>query len=163
MIREVANKDIPAICHIYNYYIANTIITFEYEPVDVEEMTRRIEEIKTTLPFIVYESEGGIKGFAYASKWKGRCAYQFSVETTVYTDKDSMGRGIGTALYTALLDDLRQRKFHAAIAGISLPNEPSRKLHEKFGFEKVAQFKEVGYKFNKWIDVGYWELILNPL
>ena len=163
MIREVTAKDIPYIREIYNFYVTNTIITFEYEPVSIEEMAQRIEEINTSLPFLVYEGEEGVKGFAYASKWKGRCAYQFSVEATVYIDKDTRGQGIGAALYTALLDDLRRRDFHAVIAGISLPNEPSRKLHEKFGFEKVAQFKEVGHKFDKWIDVGYWELILKPL
>jgi len=96
----------------------------------------------------------------HASKWKGRCAYRFSVEATVYLKTGKLGKGIGTKLYTALLNDLRKRNIHAVIGGIALPNKESQYLHEKFGFKKVAHFTEVGYKFNKWIDVGYWELLL---
>ena len=160
MIREVTSNDIQEICDIYNYYISNTIITFEITPVSYEEMEKRIVDITRILPFLVHEQDGKITGFTYASKWKGRCAYEHSVESTVYIGMEFQGRGVGTTLYSKLLDTLRNQNFHAVIGGISLPNEKSRKLHEKLGFEKVAHFKEVGYKFDKWIDVGYWQLVI---
>jgi len=161
MMRKIISEDIPKICEIYNYYIENTIITFEEETISNEEMEKRVNEINSTLPFLVYEDDGEIKGYAYASKWKGRCAYRFSVESTVYLEPGYDGKGFGTKLYTQFLCDLREKNIHAVIGGIALPNDPSRRLHEKLGFKKVAHFPEVGFKFNKWIDVGYWELILN--
>lgn len=160
MIRKVTFDDIQQICDIYNHYIQKTIITFEESPVPCKEMKKRIVEITSSLPFFVYTENEEIIGYTYASKWKGRCAYRFSVETTVYLKAGQQGKGIGTKLYTALLNDLRKRNIHAVIAGIALPNKESQHLHEKFGFKKVAHFTEVGYKFNKWIDVGYWELLL---
>lgn len=159
MIRPATPADAPAICDIYNYYVENTIITFETTPVSPEDMKGRIEEVLSSLPFYVYEEEGKVLGYAYASKWKGRCAYRFSTEATVYLQNGAAGKGIGTKLYQTLLDDLKERKIHAVLGGIALPNKNSVALHEKFGFEKAAHFKEVGNKFDKWIDVGYWELI----
>jgi phosphinothricin acetyltransferase len=161
MVRNIKKEDAQQICNIYNYYVKNTTITFEEEPVSSEEMEKRIAEITLSLPWIVYQEKDRINGYAYASKWKGRYAYRFSVESTVYIENNAIGRGIGTRLYEILLEELKDRKFHAVIGGIAIPNEKSQRLHEKFGFKKVAHFYEVGYKFNKWIDVEYWELILN--
>jgi len=96
----------------------------------------------------------------YASKWHGRSAYRFSTEITVYLAPAHVGRGIGSQLYARLFPILRDRGIHAVIGGIALPNEASVALHEKFGLEKVAHFKEVGYKFDRWIDVGSWQGIL---
>jgi len=161
MIKEVTFDNIQQICDIYNHYIQNTIITFEENPVSYKEMKKRIVEITSSLPFFVYTENEEIIGYTYASKWKGRrCAYRFSVEATIYLKAGKLGKGIGTKLYTALLNDLRKRNIHAVIGGIALPNQESQHLHEKFGFKKVAHFTEVGYKFNQWIDVGYWELLL---
>ena len=160
MIRNVSVNDAVQICDIYNYYVKNTIITFEETPVPVHEMRSRIEQITKKLPWIVYQEKNQIVGYAYASEWKSRCAYKYSVETTVYLKYGMEGNGIGSILYDELLDLLRKKNYHAALGGISLPNDVSVALHEKFGFQKIAQFKEVGYKFDKWIDVGYWELIL---
>ena len=123
-------------------------------------MGQRIDETIQSLPWLVWEQDKSLKGFCYASKWKGRCAYRHSVESTVYLRADSMGRGIGSQLYRALLDELRRRKFHTVIGGIALPNDASVALHEKFEFEKVAQLREVGNKFDRWTDVGYWQLLL---
>jgi phosphinothricin acetyltransferase len=121
----------------------------------------RMKEVKASgLPWLVAEADGIFAGYAYASKWKGRCAYRFSVETTVYLAEQAQGRGIGTKLYRVLLAELRRRKFHVAVGGIALPNRASVRLHEKLGFRKTAHFKEIGYKFKKWIDVGYWQLTL---
>jgi phosphinothricin acetyltransferase len=160
MIRPATGADAAQICEIYNHYIVHTAVTFEEEPVGVNEMALRISETVPHLPWLVWEGGGRVLGYCYANKWKGRCAYRYSVEATVYLRPDVSGRGLGTKLYSALLDELRQRKLHAVIGGIALPNEASVRLHEKLGFAKVAEFREVGNKFGRWIDVGYWQLIL---
>lgn len=160
MIRSASTEDAVQICHIYNHYILQTTITFEEIPVVDGDMKDRILEALKDLPWLVYEEDGIIQGFSYASKWKGRCAYRHSVEATVYVRPDVVGRGIGSQLFQALLGELRQRKMHTVMGGIALPNEASVTLHEKFGFQKVAHFKEVGRKFDTWIDVGYWQLLL---
>lgn len=160
MIRNVEVEDAAQIAEIYNYYIKNTIVSFEESPVHSQEMASRIEEISSSLPWLVYEEQNRIAGYAYASKWKGRCAYRYSVESTVYLNPTLRGKGVGSVLYEALLDILKSQGYHTVLGGISLPNEASIKLHEKFGFRKVAHFSEVGFKFNKWVDVGYWELKL---
>jgi len=123
-------------------------------------MERRVNQVTAKFPWIVYEEKGIVIGYAYASSWKERSAYRFSVEGTVYLDKDQIGRGIGIKLYEHLLHELEKNNIHYIIGGISLPNEASVALHERLGFRKCAHFKEVGRKFNQWIDVGYWEKIL---
>ena len=161
MLRPATIADAAVIAGIYNHYVLNTIVTFEEEAVPAEEMARRIgDTFAAGLPWLVWAEEGKVLGYAYASKWKSRCSYRFSVEATVYLDKAATGCGIGTKLYTALIAGLKKDKFHGIIGGVALPNEASVALHEKLGFQKVARFKEVGWKFEKWIDVGYWELIL---
>jgi len=160
MIRRVRHRDYEAIREIYNYYILNSISTFELEPVSIDEVTKRISLVTQKYPWIVYEENNTIIGYAYANDWKTRKAYRYTVESTVYLKNGNSGKGIGSALYTFLLKELKQIGIHAVIGGISLPNDASISLHEKLGFKKIARFKEVGYKFNKWIDVGYWELII---
>jgi phosphinothricin acetyltransferase len=160
MIRSATAADAAAITAIYNHYILHTPVTFEEEAITAEEMAGRIAEVQQAYDWFVYVEGGKILGYSYAGKWKSRCAYRYAVESTVYLDKDATGRGLGTKLYQALLDDLRQRGIHSVIGGIALPNAGSVALHEKLGFKKIGQFKEVGWKFEQWIDVGYWELIL---
>ena len=160
MIRSATPADAAAICAIYNHYVLETTITFEESAVIPEDMETRIRETLQSLPWLVCEDDAGIHGFAYASKWKGRCAYRHSAEVTVYLDPNSTGRGLGSQLFEALLADLRQRTVHAVIGGIALPNAASIALHERLGFRKVAHFEQVGWKFNRWIDVGYWQLLL---
>ncbi|WP_372935399.1 arsinothricin resistance N-acetyltransferase ArsN1 family B [Mariniphaga sediminis] len=160
MIRDIHINDSKALAAIYNYYISHTCITFEETPVTENDIKERIQSHNLNLPWIVYEENGEIMGYAYATEWKSRSAYKFSVESTVYLKQGSQGKGIGTILYRELLNRIAQSNIHAVIGGIALPNKPSVALHEKLGFEKVAQFKEVGFKFGKWIDVGYWELLL---
>lgn len=161
MIRNVHPEDAQRITDIYNPFIMNTIITFEETEIPTGEIRQRIENvISSGLPWIVYETENGIIGYAYSSPWRTRSAYRFAVETTIYLDMNFKGKGFGKQLYTALLECLRQNKIHTAIAGISLPNEESVRLHESLGFRKAAHFHEVGFKFGQWIDVGFWELLL---
>jgi len=161
MIRNVTPSDASEICEIYNHYVKNTMITFEKDEVSSNDMKSRICSITAKLPWIVFLEEGKIIAYAYASEWKSRCAYKYSVETTVYLESNATGKGIGTKLYQELIGRLTKLDIHVAIGGIALPNDSSIALHEKFSFEKTAHFKEVGYKFNKWVDVGYWQLIFN--
>jgi L-amino acid N-acyltransferase YncA len=124
-------------------------------------MARRIEETHSaSLPWLVAEREGRIVGYAYATKWRVRKGYRFSAEVSAYVDPGYPGMGIGSRLYEKLLPVLQERGIHAVMGGIALPNEASVAFHEKFGFSKVAHFKEVGFKFGKWIDVGYWQRTL---
>ena len=162
MIRNVIAADAERISIIYNHYIRESLVTFEEEPVTASEMQARIEEAQSTgLPWLVAQDGNELLGYAYAGEWKGRCAYRHSAEITVYLDHGATGGGWGSALYEALFTQLGERNIHAVIAGIALPNPESVALHEKFGMRKVAHFSEVGYKFEQWIDVGYWQAILN--
>ena len=102
-------------------------------------------------------------GYTYASDWKKRTAYRKTVETAIYLDPDHLGKGIGSTLKAAMIDELKERGFHCVISGIALPNPASIAMCEKFGFKKVAHFKQVGYKFGEWIDVAYWQLILSEI
>jgi phosphinothricin acetyltransferase len=161
LIRTATASDADSIARIYNHYILNTIVTFEEQAVSAEEMAGRIAEVRSaSLPWLVAEQDGQIVGYAYASKWKGRCAYRFSVESTVYLDPNAVRKGHGSKLYEHLFASLRECGMHVVIGGIALPNPASVALHERFGLKKVAHFSEVGFKFEKWIDVGYWQVRL---
>lgn len=159
MIRTAIPSDAELIAQIYNHYVVNTVVTFEEASVSVQTMSDRINEtLDENLPWLVAEDTNNqLIGYAYASKWKGRCAYRYSVEVTVYLSPDVTAKGVGTKLYEALFKELKNRSYHVAMGGISLPNPASVGLHEKFGMQKVAHFKEVGFKFDQWVDVGYWQ------
>lgn len=160
LIRTARIEDVPMILEIYSYYVVNTIITFEIVPPDMEEMKRRIVENVKKFDWIVYEANKKVIGYAYYTKFRDRKAYDYSCETTVYVDKEFLGKGIGSALYKHLIGRLKNTSKAIAIAGISLPNKASVGLHEKMGFKNAGILKNVGRKFNKWIDLGYWELEL---
>jgi len=161
-IRSAVASDSAQIAEIYNYYIENSHATFETERIDASEMLRRMEEGWTAgYPFLVYEDQDAVVGYAYGRRYRPRFAYLHSIEISVYVKHGSEGKNIGTLLYSQLISEIQQTNFHAVIGGISLPNDASIRLHEKFGFEKVAHFPEVGRKFDRWIDVGYWELLLD--
>ncbi len=131
MIRPAGPQDAEALAALYNRYVLHSVTTFETDTIDGAEMTRRVEEVqKLGLPWIVLEWDGILCGYACAVRWKGRAAYRHSVESTIY------------------------------LAGIALPNPASVALHEKLGFEKVAHLREVGNKFDDWVDVGYWQRLL---
>lgn len=160
MIRSVKISDAEDIARIYNYYIENTVITFEESPVSTQEIERRITEYTQRYPWFVYEENNKISGYCYAHEWRPRASYRYSAETAIYVQENQHSKGIGTALYTHLLHDIKKRGIHTLVAGITLPNEKSEKLHEKVGFTKAAHFKEIGNKFGTWLDVGYWQLIV---
>jgi phosphinothricin acetyltransferase len=158
-LRPVKLDDAAQIAQIYNYYIKNTHHTFETEPLSVDEMRKRIGEIGEKYPYLVFEEDGEILGYAYAAQFKLRQAYAYSAEVSIYVKSEAKQRKIGTQLYVKLFDQLAETNVHAIFAGIALPNDASIIFHERFGFEKVAHFKDVGYKLGRWIDVGYWEMI----
>lgn len=162
MIRHARPDDAPQIADIYRHYVESTTISFEEVPVSAADMAGRIAAVQTTpLPWLVAQDNGVIVGYACASAWKARHAYRHSVEITVYLHPESRARGLGSTLYTALFKALETLPVHAVVACIALPNAHSVALHEKFGMRKVAHFSEVGYKFGKWLDVGYWQVNLD--
>jgi len=161
IIRNVQENDIPAIVEIYNPYITRTAVSFEEEPVTVTEIRRRIEEVQTyALPWLCAEIDGSLAGYAYATRWRERSAYRFTAESTIYLGDGFLGRGIGVKLFSVLLEQVRAAGMHQVMAVITLPNPASVELHEKLGYVKVAHFSQVGYKFEHWLDVGYWQLAL---
>lgn len=161
LVRAFEPKDTEQICEIYNHYIINTVITFEENPLTTADMLQRIENYTKRFPWLVCEDEGSIVGYAYASTWKDRSAYKNTAEVTVYLKNNLLRKGYGKALYSALFESLKKQNCHVVLACISLPNESSEKFHEHFGFKKSAHFTEVGRKFDRWLDVGYWQKNFN--
>lgn len=162
IIRAATMQDAEGVVDIYNYYVTNTVVTFEEEPLSASDFTQRIQDVQSTsFPWLVAEHNGDILGYAYAVPWKNRSAYRFSAEVTIYLHPAHGGRGIGSRLYETLFAILQDRGLHTLMGGIALPNDASVALHEKFGFQKIAHFSEVGFKFDRWIDVGYWQRILS--
>ena len=160
MIRPAKAADAPRICEIYNHHVRATVVTFEEQPVADEEMARRIAETTAAYPWLVSELDGAMVGYAYASSWKRRSSYRYAVESTIYVAPEFHRRGLGSELYRMLIADMRARGFHCAIGGVALPNPASIALHDKLGYKHIGQFREVGWKFGRWVDVGYWELVL---
>jgi len=161
VVREAAVDDAEVLARIYNPFIQDTIVTFEETPVSAAEMARRVLEVRDVgLSWLVAEEQGEVAGYAYAARWRARHAYRYTAETTVYLAPGAEGRGLGRRLYQVLCEDLAARGIHAVIGVIALPNPGSIALHERMGFTKVAHFPEVGFKFGRWIDVGYWQKLL---
>ncbi|GAA3613823.1 GNAT family N-acetyltransferase [Flavivirga amylovorans] len=160
MIRSFNVSDTKELLDIYNYYVLNSIVTFDDEALSLEAFEDKITRINADYPFIVFEDEENneILGYAYGSKWRPKPAYKHTVESTVYVKHGVLGKQIGTKLYRELLSQLKEQNYHIVLGGLTLPNDASVKLHEKFGFNQVAHFKEVGLKFGKWLDVGFWQL-----
>ncbi|HYF82987.1 MAG TPA: arsinothricin resistance N-acetyltransferase ArsN1 family B [Clostridia bacterium] len=160
MIRLATTHDAEQILDIYTPYVQNTTISFETIVPSVEEMATRIEHVLENNPWIVLIEGNSILGYAYASKHRERAAYRWAVDISIYIRQDCRGKGAGKALYTALISILKLQGYYNVYAGICLPNEASVGIHEYFGFKKIAQYNNVGYKFGQWHDVGWWELSL---
>lgn len=161
MIRDFKAKDTKQLLDIYNYYVLNTIVTFDIEPLTLKAFTEKLTRINKDYPCIVFEEKNEILGYAYGSKWRPKPAYKQTVEATVYLKNGEQGKQIGSRLYRKLLDLLELEGYHIVLGGLTLPNDASVKLHEKFGFKQVAHFKEVGRKFDTWLDVAFWQLKFN--
>ncbi|MBK7948018.1 MAG: N-acetyltransferase [Deltaproteobacteria bacterium] len=161
MLRPATTDDAFEIARIYEPYVRETAITFEEVPPTPFEVAGRIARVLATpLPYLVAAPEGQVVAYAYATRWHERAAYRHSVETSIYVDRDHLGNGFGTRLYSALLDRLKEQGLHTAIGGIALPNAASVALHEALGFRKVAHYEQVGFKQGGWLDVGYWQKVL---
>jgi phosphinothricin acetyltransferase len=160
LIRPATIEDAPACATIYSPFVRDTCVSFELEPPDAAEMARRIGEYATGHGWLVAELEGRVAGYAYGSPHRARAAYASSCDVAVYVDPAFARRGIGWALYAALLPLLKDKGHHAAFAGIALPNPGSIGLHEAMGFTPVGIYREVGWKLGAWRDVGWWQRLL---
>ena len=160
-IRVASLSDAGAVAAIYAPYVLDTAISFEETPPTEVEMAGRIAEMLPTHPFLVLEEAGAIVGYAYAGRHNERAAYRWSANVSVYVAADAHRRGLGRALYARLFEILRRQGFHSLYGGITLPNEKSVGLHEAMGFIHVGVYREVGFKFGRWHDVGYWRLALS--
>lgn len=158
-IRPVTRDDLPRINEIYNYYVINTPITFEIDPVTVESRAKWFAEHTAGKRYrmFVAEDDGTIEGYACTGPFRERAAYITSVEATIYLAHEVKGRGIGTKLYSVLFDAVKGEDINRLLAGITLPNEASVAIHRKFGFTPVGVFSENGRKFNRYWDVAWME------
>jgi L-amino acid N-acyltransferase YncA len=160
-IRLATEKDAGGILAIYAPYIEQTSFTFETETPSVEAFAERIKSYLQNWPWLVCEINGLIAGYAYATRYRERTAYQWCTESSIYIHDDFQKKNIGFALYNGLFKILEKQGFRNVYAVINLPNEKSVAFHEKCGFKYFATYEKVGYKLGKWKNVGWWQLILN--
>ncbi|WP_196000131.1 GNAT family N-acetyltransferase [Clostridium sp. 1001271B_151109_B4] len=156
-IRIAKAEDAKELLEIYKYYVENTTITFEYETPTVKEFENRIKNTLVRYPYLVAEDNNKICGYAYANAFKGRRAYDWSVETSIYIQNDNSRSGIGTLLYNELERYLKLQNIININACITYPNKQSENFHKKFGYKTVAHFNKCGYKFGQWKDVVWME------
>ena len=159
-IRWVEPGDAEAIAAIYAPHVTSGVASFETEPPDADGFRRRISATTATHPWLICERNGEVAGYVYAATHNPRAAYRWSTNVTIYVDPQQHRSGIGRALYTSLFEVLKLQGFYNAYGGITLPNASSVGLHEAMGFRLVGIYKEVGYKFDAWHDVGWWYLEL---
>ena len=157
-IRMATAADAAGVADIYNWYIANTVVSFEEEPVPPSEMARRIETVLAAHDWLLLERGSELLGYAYAGRYHARAAYRWSAESTIYLRHGLEGQGLGTTLYAELIRRCFARDYRQLIGGIALPNDASVRLHEKLGYVKVSHLRNIGFKFERWIDVGHWQL-----
>jgi phosphinothricin acetyltransferase len=162
-IRLASETDAAGIGAIYRPIVATTAISFENEPPSNQEIARRILTTVPDYPWLVYEHDGMIGGYAYASRFRPRPAYRWSVETSAYVHEDYRGRGVGRGLYQSLFAVLSAQGFVNAFAGIALPNPASIQLHERTGFVHIGVYRNVGHKFGRWHDVGWWQCAIRSV
>lgn len=163
VIRPAVEADLSDIAAIYEHEIANSIATFDLEPPDSSYWH---EKLAGNHPgdhlLVAVDGDGDVVGYAYSWSFRPRPAYSLTRETSIYLDPSVRGKGIGRVLYPALLDTMSDSGVHTAVALVALPNPGSIRLHEHCGFEQVGQMREVGYKFDNWISVAWFQKMLNP-
>lgn len=162
IIRPAERDDLPALTALYNHYIEHTVITFDVAPISVEERSQWFEHYATSGPhrLLVGRRDDRVIGYASSGSFRPKAAYGRSVETSIYLQPDALGRGDGRRLYEALFAVLAEEHVHRAYAGVSLPNDASVRLHERLGFSSVGVFREVGFKFGRYVDVEWFERAL---
>ena len=158
-VRRATLDDLPALTDIYNHYIVETPVTFDLAPLEPDDRREWFDAHQGSLRYqlMVADAGGVIAGYATTSRWRPKAAYERTVESTVYCRHGYTGRGIGRCLYAALFDAIAGTDVHRVVAGVTLPNPSSIALHERFGFTSVGVFREVGYKFGRYWDVGWFE------
>ena len=161
-IRPAVLSDLPAIADIYNHYIVNTTITFDLVPFETTDRRAWFDDHAPTgrhrlLVAVDAADTGGVLGYASTSRWRPKAAYETTVESSVYCRVDAVGRGIGTRLYEALFESIKEEDVHRIVAGVSLPNPASVALHERLGFRQVGVFERVGRKFGRYWDVAWYQ------
>jgi L-amino acid N-acyltransferase YncA len=161
-IRLATEDDAAAIVAIYAPHVSGSATSFETDVPAVDEMRRRIRETLVLHPWLVYDEDGQVGGYAYATKHRVRAAYQWAVETSAYVGEPFRRRRVAQALYTSLFRILAAQGYVNAYAGITLPNAASVALHESVGFSSVGVYNRIGYKLGAWHDVGWWQLALQP-
>ena len=156
-------NDLPRLTEIYNHYVVNTSISFDVDAATPEERYDWLSQFALSGPYrlLVAEADGVLLGYAGSTRARPRKAYDATIETTVYCAPEAVGRGAGSALYTALFDALEGEELHVAMAAIAVPNPPSVALHERFGFQEVGRMREVGRKFGRYWDVVWYEKMLS--
>lgn len=167
-IRPARDDDFAAIAALTNRYVVGTATHFAYEPVTEGELRDAWRKHRERYPFLVVEIPDAtasspaprFAGYAKAGPWRERAAYGWTPEVGIYIEPDAHGRGVGKALYAALLDELRTRGFHSAVAAITMPNPASLRLHESLGFTPVGTVRHAGWKLDAWHDVAFWQVML---
>lgn len=159
-IRPAIHADFPAITALTNHFILTTPIHFGLTPITADELRASWEKTRDRFPFLVAELDNRFAGYAKAGTWRERAAYDNTAEVGIYVALDLHAKGIGRALYTALINDCRARGFHTLVGGVTLPNPASQRLHKSVGFTHVGTFREAGRKFDAWHDVAFYQLML---
>jgi phosphinothricin acetyltransferase len=154
-------QDAKAMADIYNYYVENTCITFDYSRLDEVEMHAKLDSLMPRYPVLVLEENHEVLAYAYASLFRVKMAYQWSVETTIYLHPNAVGKGWGRKLYDVLIAMLREQHFVNAYGCVTLPNEASEKLHTSCGFRQVGTFPHAGFKHGTWHSIGWYLMVLN--
>ena len=157
MLRNAVLSDVPAMLELYRPYVTDTAITFEYEVPTLEDFTLRFQTITRDFPWLVWEEQGEVLGYAYGSRAFERAAYQWDADLSIYLRRDCRGRGIGKALYRELEDALRNLGYHVVYALVTSANEESCRFHRALGYREFARFERSGFKFGQWYDVTWFE------
>ena len=167
VIRDAAQADAERMLSIYDAYVRNTAVTFEYETPSPEEFRRRMERITARYPWLVIEEDGIVQGYAYAGPFHPRAAYDWACELTIYLDPAARGRGLGRRLYTALEDAVRAMgllNLYACIAEPETEDEylthASAAFHARLGFRTIGTFRQCGFKFGRWYHMIWMEKLI---